>query len=403
MHPQTDIPNHPVSLYDLTFEQLKGRLAARGLKPVHAESLWKILYAKLETCPESVPDLSPPLNRWLKEHRAAFVGGHGACVVERVDSSDGNTRKLLLKLMDGQIIETVLMGYPGRFTACLSSQAGCAMGCVFCATGQMGFARNLSPGEILAQIIECQRVLRAEGNALRNLVVMGMGEPFQNYEAVMQALASATRSPGLCLGPAHISVSTVGIVPGIIRFADEGQPYSLGVSLHASSDEERSALLPINQRWPLSELINACKYYSRRSGRRVFFGWTLIHGRNDSLESADRLTELLGGVDAHVNLIRLNTTARFDGVASANAAAEAFKARVQAAGLPCTLRQFRGIDVAAGCGQLRADRNARLQVKRNPTGPAYFTDSNSTSKMSASSGPMLEPDPFEPYARSEGM
>jgi 23S rRNA (adenine2503-C2)-methyltransferase len=398
-----DIPNRPVSFYDLTFEHLKGWLAVKGLKPIHAESLWKVLYARLETRPGSVPDLSPPLDRWLKEHRDSFIEGHGASVAERVDSSDGNTRKMLLKLVDGQIIETVLMGYPGRFTACLSSQAGCAMGCVFCATGQMGFARNLSPGEILAQIIECQRLLRAEGNALRNLVVMGMGEPFQNYDAVMQALRSATRSPGLCLGPAHISVSTVGVVPGIIRFADEGQPYSLGVSLHASSDEERSPLLPVNQRWPLAELIDACKYYVRRSGRRVFFGWTLIHGRNDSVESADRLVGLLGGVDAHVNLIRLNTTAGFDGVGAAKAAAEAFKARVQAGGVPCTLRQFRGIDVAAGCGQLRSNRNPRRPAERNTSGPAHFTESSSTSKMSASSGPMLEPEPFDPYARSEGM
>ena len=233
------------------------------------------------------------------------------------------------------------------------------MVCVFCATGQMGFVRNLRAGEILAQIIESQRLLRADGNGLRNLVLMGMGEPFQNYDAVMQALSAATHSPGLCLGPAHISVSTVGVVPGIVRFTDERQPYSLGISLHASSDQERSALLPVNQRWPLSELIGACKYYAARSGRRVFFGWTLIHGRNDSLESAARLVDLLKGLDAHVNLIRLNATAGFEGVSTATAAASAFRAAVQAGGLPCTIRQYRGIDVAAGCGQLRAERLPR--------------------------------------------
>jgi 23S rRNA (adenine2503-C2)-methyltransferase len=359
-----DTPCPPASLYDLTFAQMRSQLVADGLKPLHAESLWKILYARLEPDPATVEEVAPPLKRWLKRHWGAAFEGHKAEVCERLSSSDGQTRKTLLKLADGQIIETVVMGYPGRFTACLSTQAGCAMGCVFCATGQMGFVRNLRPGEILAQIIEAQRLLRADGNALRNLVLMGMGEPFQNYDAVMQALSAATRAPGLCLGPARISVSTVGIVPGIVRFAEERQPYSLGVSLHASTDEERSALLPVNQRWPLSELIAACRYYANRSGRRVFFGWTLIHGRNDSLESAARLVDLLKGLDAHVNLIRLNATAGFDGVGTAAAAAAAFKTAVQNGGLPCTIRQYRGIDVAAGCGQLRAERLSRPVATR---------------------------------------
>jgi 23S rRNA (adenine2503-C2)-methyltransferase len=359
-------PCQPASLYDLSFEQMQSRLASDGLKPVHASSLWKLLYARLETRPETAADLAPPLKRWLEAHWGVTFGGHNAEVCERIESSDLQTRKMLLKLSDGQIIETVVMGYPGRFTACLSTQAGCAMGCVFCATGQMGFVRNLRAGEILAQIMESQRLLRADGNGLRNLVLMGMGEPFQNYDAVMQALSAATHSPGLCLGPAHISVSTVGVVPGIVRFTDERQPYSLGISLHASSDQERSALLPVNQRWPLSELIGACKYYEARSGRRVFFGWTLIHGRNDSLESAARLVELLKGLDAHVNLIRLNATAGFEGVSTAAAAASAFRAAVQAGGLPCTIRQYRGIDVAAGCGQLRAERLPRPGTTKAP-------------------------------------
>jgi 23S rRNA (adenine2503-C2)-methyltransferase len=356
-----DTPSHPASLYDLSFEQLQTRLVADGLRPLHAESLWKILYSKLELDPVAAGDLAPPLQRWLERHWGAVFQGHLAQVCERISSSDGQTRKMLLRLADAQMIETVVMGYPGRFTACVSTQAGCAMGCVFCATGQMGFVRNLQPGEILAQIIEAQRLLRADGDRLRNVVLMGMGEPFQNYDAVMQALATATRAPGLCIGPGRISVSTVGVVPGIIRFADERQPYSLGISLHASSDEERSALLPVNHRWPLLELIDACKYYTARSGKRVFFGWTLIHGKNDSLESASRLAALLKGLDAHINLIRLNATAGFSGTASAAEAADAFKAAIQASGLPCTIRQYRGIDVAAGCGQLRAERLPRTE------------------------------------------
>ena len=181
---------------------MQSHLAADGLKPAHAASLWKLLYAKLEPNPKAATDLAPPLRRWLEQHWGVTFGGHKAEVCERIESSDKQTRKMLLRLSDGQIIETVVMGYPGRFTACLSTQAGCAMGCVFCATGQMGFVRNLRAGEILAQIIESQRLLRADGNSLRNLVLMGMGEPLQNYDAVMQALAAATRAPGLCLGPA---------------------------------------------------------------------------------------------------------------------------------------------------------------------------------------------------------
>lgn len=376
VHVSTAPPRQAVSLFDLTFDEMRQRLVADGLRPAHADNLWKILYARLEPIPVSASDLPPPLRRWLEDHGSSFGEGHGTTVAERIGSDDGQTRKMLLKLEDGQIIETVVMGYPGRFTACLSTQAGCAMGCVFCATGQMGFVRNLRPGEILAQIIEAQRMLRMEGNSLRNLVLMGMGEPFQNYDAVMQALSSATRSPGLCLGPSHISVSTVGIVPGIVRFADERQPYSLGISLHASSDEERSALLPVNQRWPLSDLLDACKYYSDRSGRRVFFGWTLIHGQNDSIQSADRLVRLLQGLDAHVNLIRLNKTAGFAGVSAAAEAAEAFKTRVQSGGIPCTIRQFRGIDVAAGCGQLRATRLPRRSTEGSAP-PAALTSPQS--------------------------
>jgi 23S rRNA (adenine2503-C2)-methyltransferase len=275
---------------------------------------------------------------------------------EDIASSDGLTRKFLLQLADGQIIETVLMTYHGRFTACVSTQAGCAMGCVFCATGQMGFARHLRAGEIVAQVLHAQRVLRAQGKAgLRNLVLMGMGEPLHNYDAVMTALEIITDRRGLNLGPARITISTVGVVPGILRLAEEARPYHLAVSLHGASEAERGALVPVSRRWPLEELIAACRTYAKKTRRRIFFEWTLIAGTNDSPATAARLAALLAGIDAHLNLIPLNPTDGYAGTASPLGAAGEFQRVLRAAGIPSTVRQRRGIDVAAGCGQLRAE------------------------------------------------
>ena len=351
------------SLHELPFPALERTLADAGLHASHARCLWRALYRDALTDLRAADPsrVLPPLRRWLDRH--VFSGGeaaYGLDVPEAADdipSADGLTRKFLLRLADGQTVETVLMAYPGRYTACLSTQAGCAMGCVFCATGQMGFARHLRPGEIVAQILHAQRALRAEGlPGLRNLVLMGMGEPLHNYEHLMTALDIVTDDRGLNLGPSRISISTVGVVPGILRLAREGRPYNLAVSLHGASEEERAALVPASRRWPLAELIAACRVYGVQTGRRIFFEWTLIAGVNDSPATAQRLAALLAGIDSHVNLIPLNPTGGFAGTAAGSGAAEAFQRVLQDAGFPCTIRQRRGIDVAAGCGQLRAER-----------------------------------------------
>jgi len=239
------------------------------------------------------------------------------------------------------------------------------MGCVFCATGQMGFVRHLRPGEIIAQVRHAQRALRATGgDGLRNLVLMGMGEPLHNYDAVMTALEIITDRRGLNLGPGRITISTVGVVPGILRLAEDKQPYNLAVSLHGATEAERSALVPVSARWPLAELMNACRTYFAQTGRRIFFEWTLIAGANDSPAQAGRLVALLKGLDAHVNLIPLNPTDGFAGTATQSVAAKTFKQVLQAAGIPSTMRQRRGIDVAAGCGQLRAAKSRAEVVAR---------------------------------------
>jgi len=332
----------------LTFPALEEELVRAGVRPVHTRALWRALHREAAVDLQN-QDFLPPLRRWVDGQTDFFLD------VPQVEadlrSSDGLTRKFLLRLRDGQTVETVLMGYPRRTTACVSTQAGCAMGCRFCATGRAGFRRDLRAGEIVAQVLHCRRVLES---GPRNLVLMGMGEPLLNYDAVMDALEILTDRRGANIGPARVTISTVGVIPGILRLARENRPYALAVSLHAATDAERRALVPASRRWPLDDLLAACRAYCRDTGRRIFIEWTLIAGVNDTPEQAHRLAAVLNGMDAHVNLIPLNPAADYAGTPSAPAPARAFQKILQAAGYPSTLRQRRGLDIAAGCGQLKS-------------------------------------------------
>jgi 23S rRNA (adenine2503-C2)-methyltransferase len=345
-----------IPLYGLTFSELGRLLDAWGLPPVHALPLWRGLYAGFVRDLAAIPGL-PVKVRSRLESECSLTS---APVAAETPSADGFTRKFLLALADGQRIETVLMRFTGRVTACVSSQAGCAMGCVFCATGQMGFVRNLTAAEIVAQAVHVGRQLQTTGERLRNLVLMGMGEPLNNYEEVMRATEILRDSSGLSIGAKRISLSTVGIVPGIIRMAEEGSPLQLAVSLHGATDEERAALVPAGRRWPMDELMNACRYYQAKTGRRIFYEWTLIEGKNDSPDRARLLGHLLKGQSAQVNLIPLNPTIGYEGQPTDNSAVRAFQAVLRDEfGLPTTVRQRRGIDIAAGCGQLQAERRRK--------------------------------------------
>jgi 23S rRNA (adenine2503-C2)-methyltransferase len=244
----------------------------------------------------------------------------------------------------------------GRRTACISTQAGCAMGCRFCATGQMGFVRHLDATEIFEQAARFATLLRAEGDRLSNVVLMGMGEPFHNYDASLVAIRRLMSDLGI--GARHVTVSTVGLVPQILRFAEEGLQVRLAVSLHAATDEERSALLPINKRWPIAAVIDACRAYAHKTGRRVTFEWALIAGKNDDEATAHRLGRLLRGLPSHVNLIPLNPTRGYDGQPTALPDAERFVRILDAHGVAATVRVRRGIDIDAGCGQLAASKTA---------------------------------------------
>jgi 23S rRNA (adenine2503-C2)-methyltransferase len=344
----------PIDLYNLSRPELSALLARWGYSDYHAGQVWQALYRRPEPALADGGDLRADLLVRLRaEARAAALPVHLA-----TDSDDGYTRKFLLRLPDEQMIETVLMRFKGRATACVSTQVGCAMGCVFCATGQMGFTRHLTAGEIVGQVMHVHRLLNARGDSLRNIVLMGMGEPLHNYDETMKALEIIMDHNGLAIAPKHITLSTVGIVPGIRRLADEARPFRLAVSLHGATDAERQALVPPARRWPLAELIDACRYYSHKRRRRIFFEWTLIAGENDTAAQAHALGQLLQGLQAHVNLIPLNPTTGYDGAPAQAPAATAFQEILTGYNLPSTIRQRRGIDIAAGCGQLRAQETA---------------------------------------------
>ncbi|MGW8318714.1 MAG: 23S rRNA (adenine(2503)-C(2))-methyltransferase RlmN [Candidatus Promineifilaceae bacterium] len=347
-----------LDLYDLRREELITLLGSWSFSEYHAERLWEYLYRRQATSLASMPDLRPDLLERLRQETIL-----SSLQVRRTTASaDGLTQKDLLELTDGQLVETVLMRFDGRTTACVSTQVGCAMGCVFCATGQMGFVRHLRPGEIVAQVMHAARASEPGQDQLRNIVLMGMGEPLHNYEATMAAIDIMTDDRGLAFASRHITLSTVGLPDGIRRLAEEGAGVNLAVSLHAATEEARSALVPINRRWSLDQILDACRYYVEQTGRRIFFEWALIDGANDSAEQAHAIGQLLQGIDAHVNLIPLNPTAGYDGQPAAIQNAWSFQNVLAGHGLPSTIRQRRGIDIDAGCGQLRARETAAGRI-----------------------------------------
>jgi 23S rRNA (adenine2503-C2)-methyltransferase len=274
----------------------------------------------------------------------------------------GLTQKALHRLADSALVESVLMRYPARgarrerHTLCISSQAGCAVGCPFCATGELGLARDLETAEIVDQVRTTARRLSAGGRRITNVVFMGMGEPLLNLDRVLEAIAALSDPRRFGLGARHITVSTSGVVPGIRRLTASGPQFTLAISLHAARDALRDVLVPLNRRWPVDEVVAAARDHARATGRRVSYEYTMIAGVNDTPTDADALADLLRGELAHVNLIPMNAVAHTPWTASRPEVIAAFAGRVRARGIGVTVRRNRGQDIGAACGQLAAER-----------------------------------------------
>ncbi len=339
------------NLRDYTLEELELLFVSRGLPAFRGRQIFRWLtHTALETFYQ-MTDLPKSLQNELAEE---FSISLPELIKEEV-STDG-TRKLGLKLADGEIIECVLIPEVDHHTLCVSSQVGCAMGCTFCLTAQMGFRRNLTPGEIIGQVIRAKEVLEREGltkrKPLRNLVFMGMGEPLANYDSVLKALKNLLHPKGFNFSSRRVTVSTVGLVPQILRLGQDIL-VRLAISLHAPDDETRNLLIPINKRYPIRELLAACRKYPLKKGWRITFEYVLLAGVNDSLEAAKLLANILRGLPVKINLIPFNEHPDLAFRRPKEEVIFAFQKLLLDAGYVATIRKSRGQDISAACGQLR--------------------------------------------------
>ncbi|MDA8291895.1 MAG: 23S rRNA (adenine(2503)-C(2))-methyltransferase RlmN [Actinomycetota bacterium] len=339
-----------MSRYDLTRAEVGSLLA--DLPRFRSDQLWDGLYRQLAE-PAEIAVLPRP----VRDRLASAPELAPALRVERLVTADsGLTEKWLLRLADDARVETVLMHHPRHSTVCVSSQAGCAMACSFCATGQGGFRRHLGVGEIVEQVVLASRASRTRGRRLDNVVLMGMGEPLANYSNVLSAIRRLVADLGI--GARHVTVSTVGIAPAIRRLASEDLQVNLAVSLHGANDGLRASLVPIARRYPLAQLVAACEHYGRETGRRISLEWALIDGVNDRASDASELAAIARRLRAHVNLIPLNPTPGYLATGTSPQGVRAFRDQLTTFGVNVTVRRTRGRDIDAACGQLAASPGA---------------------------------------------
>ncbi len=333
------------NIKDYNLEELKEELTKLEEKPFRAEQIFKWLFVDKVKSFDEMTNLSLNLREKLKQN-------YDICnfeIVRKLESKDG-TKKYLFGLNDGNAIESVLMEYHFGKTVCVSSQIGCKMGCKFCASTGIPFVRNLTSGEIVEQILAIEQDI---GNKISNVVFMGIGEPFDNYDNVINAIKILNNPKGLNIGARHISISTSGVVPKIYRFADEKVQCTLSISLHSANNKTRSSMMPINNAYNIQELIKACKYYIEKTNKRISFEYALAKDNNDNQKDADELVELLQGMLCHVNLIPINKIENGKYIKSSNENIIKFRDYLNSKGITATIRRELGSDIEAACGQLR--------------------------------------------------
>jgi len=349
-----------IDIKSMALDELQKDFAELEFQKFRAGQVYKWLHSGVSSFDE-MTNISKDLRQKLQERY--FIAG---CEIEvkRVSKIDG-TVKYLYKLHDGEYIEAVVMKYHHGNSICISSQVGCKMGCTFCATGKNGFTRNLLPSEMLSEIQVAQKDI---GERISNIVLMGMGEPLDNYDNVLKFLKLVSDENGMNIGMRHISLSTCGVVPGIYRLAEVDIPITLSISLHASNDEKRSEIMPVNKKWNISALLSACVDYYKVTGRRISFEYTLISGKNDSEADARELATLLTtafrgtGAPIHVNLIRVNEVKETGFKKGSTESVNAFAKTLESLGVTATVRRKLGSDVNAACGQLRRSRLEKEQI-----------------------------------------
>ena len=333
------------NIKDYNIEEIKEELKNIGEKPFRAEQIYKWIYENRVSSFDEMTNLSLELREKLKQD---YEIKEFKIITKQV-SSDG-TKKYLFDLLDGNAIETVLMEYHHGYSICVSSQVGCKMGCKFCASTGIPFIRNLTSGEIIEQIMAVER---DTGVRISNIVFMGIGEPLDNYDNVVKAIRNINNPKGLNIGARHISISTSGLVPKIYKLAEENIQCTLSISLHATTDEQRSKMMPVNNSYNIEELLKACKDYIEKTHRRISFEYELAKENNDNLEDAKRLVKLLKGILCHVNLIPINKIENGEFTKSSNENIMKFRDYLNEHGIVATIRRELGSDIDAACGQLR--------------------------------------------------
>lgn len=336
------------SILDLNKEQLKAYLQSIHQPSFRWKQIWHGLYVEFYDSWQQFTNLPLELRAYLQDHFVITT----LTISDQIHSEDGFTEKIHFNLPGGNPVETVWMQYDQRISICISSQSGCPIGCTFCATGKLGLLQNLSCGEIVAQVLHFARKSHNEEHPITNIVIMGMGEPFLNYQEVKQAIEIFNDHDGLNIGSRHITLSTIGIPEQILQFAQDFPQLNLAVSLHAATDQQRDLLVPINKKYNIASLLDAVKQYITLTNRRVTFEYVLIDGINDTSTDAHHLGNILHGLLCHVNLIPLNSTALFNGEAPPMERIEGFQRILNEHHIPATIRFSKGTQIQAGCGQL---------------------------------------------------